>query len=250
MQRLKNKVALITGGTSGIGLATAKDFISEGAKVIITGRHEKTINETVENLGPNASGLVCDAANINDILDLPQKVKTLSQEIDILFCNAGYGKFAPIEAVTVQQFDELFNVLVKGVFFTTQSLLPLMKEGSAIILNTSVVTLYGSQYASVYSAAKSAVASFIKTFAAECTSKGIRVNGVSPGYTESNGFEKTGMSTEQIEGIKQSIIPTLPYNRFAKATEIARAVSFLASDDASYMHGVELTIDGGYSTIR
>lgn len=244
--KLQNKTALITGGTSGIGLATAQDFISEGAKVIITGRDEVTLNEIVQQLGENASGIVCDAGNIRDILALPGKIKS----IDILFCNAGYGKFAPIEAVTVEQFDELFDILVKGVFFTAQAVLPLMKEGGAIIFNTSVVTLYGSPYASVYSAAKSAVASFIKTFATECTAKGIRVNGVSPGYTESKGFEKTGMSAEQIEGVKQSVIPTLPFKRFGKAMEIAKAVSFLASDDASYLHATELVIDGGYSTIK
>lgn len=244
--KLQNKTALITGGTSGIGLATAQDFIREGAKVIITGRDEITLNKTVQQLGENASGIVCDAGNIHDILALTGKITS----IDILFCNAGYGKFAPIEAVTVEQFDELFDVLVKGVFFTTQAVLPLMKEGGSIIFNTSVVTLYGSPYASVYSAAKSAVASFIKTFAAECTAKGIRVNGVSPGYTESKGFEKTGMSAEQIEGVKQSIIPTLPFKRFGKAMEIAKAVSFLASDDASYLHATELIVDGGYSTIK
>ncbi|WP_343303436.1 SDR family oxidoreductase [Chitinophaga niabensis] len=244
--KLQNKTALITGGTSGIGLATAQDFIREGAKVIITGRDEITLHEVVQQLGENASGIVCDAGNIHDILALPVKLTS----IDILFCNAGYGKFAPIEAVTVEQFDELFDILVKGVFFTTQAVLPLMKEGGSIIFNTSVVTLYGSPYASVYSAAKSAVASFIKTFAAECTAKGIRVNGVSPGYTESKGFEKTGMSAEQIEGVKQSVIPTLPFKRFGKAMEIAKAVSFLASDDASYLHATELIVDGGYSTIK
>jgi NAD(P)-dependent dehydrogenase (short-subunit alcohol dehydrogenase family) len=250
MQKLQNKTAIVTGGTSGIGLATAQDLISEGAKVIITGRNEVTVNETVQKLGANAFGIVCDAGNMNDILALPEKVKAIAKDIDILFCNAGYGKFAPIEGVTPDQFDELFNVLVKGVFFTTQAILPLMKEGGSIILNTSVVTSYGSPYASVYSAAKSAVASFIKTFATECTAKGIRVNGVSPGYTESKGFEKTGMSAEQIEGVKQSVIPTLPYKRFGKATEVAKAVSFLASDDASYIHATELVVDGGYSTIK
>jgi len=247
MKKLQNKVALVTGGTSGIGLATAQDFINEGAKVIITGRNAVTVQETVKQLGPNASGIVCDAGNISDILALPGK---LPAEIHILFCNAGYGKFAPVDAVTPEQFDELFNMLVKGVFFTTQAVLPLMKEGGVIILNTSVVALYGSPYASVYSAAKSAVASFIKTFAAECTARGIRVNGISPGYTESKGFEKTGMSPEQIEGIKQSVTAALPFKRFAKAMEIAKAVCFLATDDASYIHGVEVVVDGGYSTIR
>jgi NAD(P)-dependent dehydrogenase (short-subunit alcohol dehydrogenase family) len=167
-----------------------------------------------------------------------------------LFINAGYGKFAPIEAVTENMFDELFNILVKGAFFTVQSLLPLIQEGGTIILNTSVVTQYGSSYASVYSAAKSAVASFAKTFAAELTTRNIRVNAISPGYTATNGFEKTGLTKEQIEGVIQSVTPTLPLKRFGQSQEIAKAVSFLASDDASYLHGMELVADGGYTTIK
>ncbi len=250
MQRLQNKVALITGGTSGIGLATAQDFIYEGATVIITGRSQQTVNETIKELGSHAYGLVSDAGQMKDILKLPNLVQSIAPHIDILFINAGYGKFSPIEAVTENMFDELFNVLVKGAFFTTQSLLALLKEGGSIILNTSVVTLYGSPYASVYSAAKSAVASFAKTFAAELTTKNIRVNAISPGYTATNGFEKTGLSKEQIDGIIQSVTPTLPLKRFGQSQEIAKAVSFLASDDASYLHGMELVVDGGYTAIK
>jgi NAD(P)-dependent dehydrogenase (short-subunit alcohol dehydrogenase family) len=250
MHRLQNKVALITGGTSGIGLATAQDFINEGATVIITGRSQQTVEETVKELGANAYGLVSDAGQMNDILQLPNQVQSIVPHIDILFINAGYGKFAPIEAVTENMFDELFNVLVKGAFFTVQSLLPLLKEGGNLILNTSIVTQYGAPYASVYSAAKSAVASFAKTFAAELTTRNIRVNAISPGYTATNGFEKTGLSKEQIDGIIQSVTPTLPLKRFGQSQEIAKAVSFLASDDASYLHGMELVVDGGYTTIK
>jgi NAD(P)-dependent dehydrogenase (short-subunit alcohol dehydrogenase family) len=182
MEKLKNKFAFISGGTSGIGLATAKDFIQNGARVIISGRHQHTVDETVAKLGPRAYGIVCNHANMADIQQLGDRISAITTKIDILFVNAGYGKLAPIASITEEMYDELFNVLTKGSFFTVQQLLPLLHDGGAIIFNTSVVTAYGSQNAAVYSAAKAAVQSFIKTFAAELTSKNIRVNGVSPGY--------------------------------------------------------------------
>jgi NAD(P)-dependent dehydrogenase (short-subunit alcohol dehydrogenase family) len=181
MTKLKDKVALITGGTSGIGKATAIDFIEQGATVIITGRHQNTVDETVKELGANAKGIVADSGNIADLKQLAEKVKVLTGKVDVLFVNAGYGKFAPIEQIGEAHFDEQFNVLVKGTLFTVQSVLPLMHEGSSIILNTSVVTEKGMQGASVYSAAKSAVQSFVKTFAAELSARKIRLNAVSPG---------------------------------------------------------------------
>jgi len=250
MKRLQNKLALITGGTSGIGLETAKSLIAEGAKVIITGRFQSNLDEALDQLGTSAYGLISDAASMSAISQLPGEIQAISPKLDILFLNAGYGKFAPIEAVSEQMFDELFAVLVKGTFFTAQTLLPLLNTGGTIIFNTSVVTQYGSSYASVYSAAKSAVASFVKTFAAELTPKNVRVNAVSPGYTVTNGFQKTGMTEEQIENVVASVIPTLPFKRFAHPSEIAKAVGFLASDDASYLHGVELVVDGGYTVIK
>jgi NAD(P)-dependent dehydrogenase (short-subunit alcohol dehydrogenase family) len=250
MQKLKNKVALITGGTSGMGFATAQEFIYEGAKVIITGRNQETVNQAVRQLGENASGIVSDAGKLSDIFELHQKIKRHTNKLDILFVNAGYGKFSPIEMVDEEQFDELFNVLVKGTFFTVQQLLPMINESGSIILNTSVVTEIGYPNMSVYSAAKSAVQSFIKTFAAECTAKKIRVNGVSPGYIKTNGFDKTGLSDEQIKGFIASVIPTLPFNRFGEASEIAKPLVFLACDDASYIHGIEITVDGGLSSIK
>lgn len=150
MEKLKNKVALITGGTSGMGLATAKEFINEGATVIITGRSQEKINETVKLLGSKAFGFLSDAGEIADIFDMPEQVKKHAGKIDILFVNAGYGKFAPIELVEEVNFDELFNVLVKGAFFTVQQLLPIINEGGSIILNTSIVTETGSQNMSIY----------------------------------------------------------------------------------------------------
>jgi NAD(P)-dependent dehydrogenase (short-subunit alcohol dehydrogenase family) len=250
MEKLRNKVAFISGGTSGIGLATAKEFIKGGAKVIISGRFQHTVDETVAALGSSAYGIASNNSDMNDIRKLARRVSALTDKIDILFVNAGYGKFAPVEAVTEEMYDEIFGVLAKGTFFTVQQLLPLINEGGVVIFNTSVVTEYGSQNASVYSAAKAAVQSFVKTFASELISKKIRVNGISPGYTETDGFNKTGLTRDQIEGVKAYITPTLPLHRFASASEVAKAVSFLASDDASYVHATEIVVDGGYTIIK
>lgn len=250
MQKLKNKVALITGGTDGMGFATAKEFISEGAKVIITGRNETKMNEALKQLGPNASGFLSDAGKLPEVFNLQKELKKHVSQIDILFVNAGYGKFASIDLVDENHFDELFNMLVKGAFFTVQQILPLMNTGGSIILNTSVVTGYGSQNFSIYTAAKSAVQSFIKTFASECTSKGIRVNGISPGYIQTNIFNNTGLSPDQIQGAINNITPALPFKRFGTTSEIAKTACFLASDDASYIHATEIIVDGGMLNIR
>lgn len=249
MKRHENKVILITGGTSGLGLATAEEFIREGATVIITGRFQETVNETITRLGKHAHGIVSDAGKIQDVFRLSEKVNSIVPNIDVLFLNAGYGKFAPIEAVEEALFDELFNLHVKGPFFTAQKILPIVNEGGAIIFNTSFVTQLGFQNFSIYSAAKSAVQSFIKTFAAECSARNIRVNGVSPGHIMTNIYYKTGMSAEQIGNAIEATLPTIPLHRFGKPLEIARAVSFLASEDASYIHATELSVDGGISKI-
>ena len=250
MQRFKDKFALITGGTNGMGFATAQKFIDEGGKAIITGRSNETVSKAVEKLGENSHGIVSNAGNMNDIFNLQEQVKQYTDTIDFLFVNAGYGRFSSIEGADENHFDELFNLLVKGSFFTVQQILPLMKNGSSIVLNTSFVTEIGTSNFSVYSAAKSAVKSFIKTFAAELTEKGIRVNGISSGHIKTNIFNNTGLNTEQIEGAIESIIPTIPFKRLGEPTEIANAVLFLASDDASYIHGTELTVDAGISVIR
>lgn len=250
MLKFKGKAALVTGGTSGIGKASAIDLIKKGATVIITGRYRQTVEETVKELGENCKGIVSDASKMTDLLSLKDKVKEFTDVVDILFANAGYGKFAPIEMVDEAQFDELFDLLVKGTFFTVQQMLPVMPEGSSIILNTSVVTEAGNSNFSIYSAAKSAVQSFVKTFAAECTSKKIRVNGVSSGFIDTNIFYKTGMTVEQIDETVKVVTPALPLQRFGKPGEVAKAVSFLASEDASYIHGSEIFVDGGLSVIK
>lgn len=233
-----------------MGFATAQEFINEGATVIITGRSQETVDKAVKTLGPNAIGLVSNAGKLADIFDLQKQVTQYTGKIDVLFVNAGYGKFAPIEMVDEAHFDELFNMLVKGTFFTVQQILPLMPAGSSIILNTSFVTAFGIENFSIYSAAKAAVQSFIKTFSSECTTKKIRVNGVSPGQIKTNIFSNTGLSTDQIEGAVAGIIPTLPFKRFGEPSEIAKTVVFLASEDASYIHGAEISIDGGLSNAK
>ena len=250
MQRFKNKTALITGGTNGMGLATAQKFIEEGGAVIITGRSEDTVNMALEKLGEKAFGIVSDAGNINDLLNLQQEVRKYTEQIDLVFANAGYGRFAPVEFVDENQFDELFNLLVKGPFFTVQQLLPLMNSGSSVIFNTSVATDIAMHNFSVYSAAKSAVQSFIKTFAVELTERGIRVNGVSPGHIKTNIFNNTGLTGEQIESAIEDIIPTIPFKRQGEPSEIANVVLFLASEEASYIHGAEVKVDAGISVIR
>lgn len=250
MQKFNNKVALITGGTSGMGFATAQEFINEGATVIITGRSQEKVDKAVNNLGANAIGFVSNAGKMSDVFELQKKIKLYTDKLDVLFVNAGYGKFASIEAVDENHYDELFNMLVKGTFFTVQQMLPIMNEGGAIILNTSFVTGFGIENFSVYSAAKSAVQSFVKTFSSECTIRKIRVNGISPGHIKTNIFNNTGLTADQIEEAVQSIIPTLPLKRFGEPSEIAKTVIFLASDDASYIQGVEILVDGGLSNVK
>lgn len=250
MQKLKNKVALITGGTSGMGKATATDFIENGATVIITGRFQNSIDETVRELGDSAHGIVSDAGKMEDLMQLREKIQAITSHIDVLYVNAGFGKYAPIEDVDEPHFDEQFNVLAKGTLFTVQQILPLMRPGSSIILNTSIVTETGMQNSSVYSAAKAAVQSFVKSFAAELAAKKIRINAVSPGPIQTNYFSKSNLTQEQIQGMAEMVLPQVPLARFGQAHEVAKAVTFLASDDASYMHGSEVFVDGGFPKIK
>lgn len=245
MSNQQNKTVLITGGTSGIGFATAQEFINQGASLVITGRTQATLDKAVERLGRGSAGIVSDAGNLKDIEALPQKLAALHPRIDVLFVNAGYGKFAPIDAVDAAHFDEQFNVLVKGTYFTVKHVLPLMADGGAVILNTSVVTEKGMAGASIYSAAKAAVQSFTKTLASELIGRGIRVNAVSPGPIHTSFFDKTGMTPEQIESLGANVLSLVPMKRFGEASEVAKAVVFLASADASYMMGAELFVDGG-----
>ncbi|NSL85304.1 SDR family oxidoreductase [Chitinophaga solisilvae] len=250
MSGLTNKTALVTGGTSGIGKAAARDLIANGATVIITGRYADKVAATVQELGEKAHGIVSDAGNMQDLLLLGKKVNGITPHIDVLFVNAGFGKYAPIESIDETHFDEQFNVLVKGTLFTVQQLLPLMKAGSSIILNTSIVTEVGLQNSAVYSAAKAAVQSFVKSFAAELGPRNIRVNAVSPGPISTNYFDRSNLTAEQVQGMTDWVLPQVSLARFGQPAEVAKAVTFLASDNASFMHGTEMYVDGGFPRIK
>lgn len=250
MEKLNGKIALITGATSGIGKATAVDFIQNGATVIITGRSKNTVDGTTYELGKKATGIVSDAGKMSDLMQLNKKVQAISPHIDILFVNAGYLKFAPIEQIDEAHFDELFDVLVKGTLFTVQQILPLMKDGGSIILNTSIVTEIGLPAASVYSAAKAAVQSFVKTFASDLSGRKIRVNAVSAGSIQTNWTERTGLNKDQVQQFEASILPQIPLARFGQPVDVAKAVTFLASDDSSFMQGTEIFVNGGFPMIK
>ncbi|MFD1255949.1 SDR family oxidoreductase [Mucilaginibacter terrae] len=245
MRKLDGKLAVITGGTSGIGKATAVEFLKEGATVIITGRNQETIDETIKELGGNIHGIVSDAGKMTDIRALSRQIQAISDRVDVLFINAGYARYSIMETVNEAHFDEQFNVLVKGGYFTVQEIVPLMKSGGTVVLNTSVVTELGLPTWSIYSAAKSAVQSFNKTLANELIGRNIRVNAVSPGAITTDFLNKTGLDATQIKDFFEGILTSVPMKRAGTAEEIAKAVLFLASDDSSYMMGSEIYVDGG-----
>jgi len=247
MNRLLNKTALVTGGTSGIGLATAREFISEGAKVIITGRNEESLKTALKELGANATGFISDTSDLFEIRELCRKVSDKMATIDILFINAGIAKFAPIEDIDEASFDEQFNINVKGAYFTIQQLLPLMPAGSSIILNTSINAHIGRPNASVYAATKAALLAFAKNLSAELVHRKIRVNAISPGPVETPFYGKLGIPENYIDKATQNIKDQIPLGRFASALELARVAAFFASDDSSFLLGAELIADGGMS---
>jgi len=249
MKRLNGKVAVITGGNSGIGLATAKDFIAEGASVIITGRNKEAVNTAVNELGNDAYGIVSDTGDITQLNALRAKVFELFPKIDILFINAGIGKFAPIEQVDEDHFDEQFSINVKGAYFTIQQLLPLINDGGSIILNTSISAHIGMANSSVYSATKAALITFARTLSSELLSRRIRVNAISPGPINTPIFGKTGMPADQLEQLAQGIQSQVPLGRFGNPEEIAKVATFFASDDSSFVLGAELIADGGMATL-
>jgi NAD(P)-dependent dehydrogenase (short-subunit alcohol dehydrogenase family) len=249
MNRLENKVAVITGGNSGIGFATAKLFIAEGAKVIITGRRQESVDKAVEELGDQATGILSDTGNMKDINKLRAQVAAIHPTIDILFLNAGIGKFTSVEAADEATFDEQFNINVKGSYFTIQQLLPLLKDGSSIVLNTSINAHIGMPGAAIYAASKAAQLTLIRNISAELLGRKIRVNAVSPGPITTPIYDKLGMSAEDLSATTDSIRSKIPVGRFGAPEEIAKVVLFLASDDSTYLLGAELIADGGMSTL-
>jgi NAD(P)-dependent dehydrogenase (short-subunit alcohol dehydrogenase family) len=245
----KNKTIFITGGTSGIGKATAKQFIKYGAKVIITGRNQATLDEVQVEMGENLLTIQLDQSDISQILGLQEKLKTLTPSLDGVFLNAGNGDISPIESVTENHFDLQFNSLVKGNFFTAQQLIPLINKNGSIVFNVSYLTEIGYAGTSILSAAKGAVKSLVKSFARELANTTIRVNAVSPGLIETAFLSKTSLSSEQLQEVAKSAIKDIPLNRFGSSQEIANVVTFLMSENASYIHGVEIPVNGGMTQI-
>ena len=249
MARLKGKVAVVTGGNSGIGLATAKRFQEEGAKVVISGRSKKTLDEAVSTIGNGILAVQADVSRLEDVDKLFAEVAKKHGKIDVLFVNAGVAKFAPLAQTTESTYDEQFDINIKGAYFTIQKALPLLNDGASIILNTSVADRKGTANTSAYSATKAALRSLARTAAAELADRGIRVNTVAPGPIVTPIFGRTGLPQEAIDGFAKEIVSKVPLKRFGQPEEVASAVAFLASQDASYITGVELSVDGGYGQI-
>ncbi len=249
MSKLKGKVAVITGGNSGMGLATARLFAAEGAQVIITGRRQKDLDEAVASIGGNIEGVRGDISKLEDLDRLHDHLKAKYGRVDIIFANAGLGQLAPLGSVTEADFDLTFDVNVKGTFFSIQKLLPLVSDGGSIILNASVAASSGMEAFSVYSASKAAVRSFARTWTADLKERKIRVNALSPGPIETPIFHKTGLSDEQVTQFKDNLKQQVPLGRVGHVDEIAKPALFLASDDSSYITGIELTVDGGLNQI-
>jgi NAD(P)-dependent dehydrogenase (short-subunit alcohol dehydrogenase family) len=259
MKRLENKIALITGGSSGIGYAAAKEFVDQGAKVIITARNETKLNEAIKSLGSNTFGILSDASSTEDITSLPKRIKSITNKLDILFLNAGNYNIIPFENNKEDYFDSMNQIYNKGVFFTIQNLLPVIQPGGSIITtNTIAVNRTIPQGYSVLIAAKGAAMAMSRVLANELAAKNIRVNTVSPGaIIDTPGALRTismymgvaSPSPEQVEAFTQNMVPGIPLKRLGKAAEVAKAVLFLASDESSYVTGIDLVVDGGKSIV-
>lgn len=249
MPKLDGRVALVTGGTSGIGLAAAKALAAEGAHMYITGRRERELAAAVEEIGRNAIGVRGDVSNVGDLERLYAQIRDEKGRLDILFANAGIAKYAALGNITEELYDSIFNVNVKGVLFTVQKGLPLMPEGASIILNASVVGSKGLSSNSVYSATKAAIRSFARTWTTDLKDRRIRVNAISPGTIDTPGLNDLLASGEAGEQRRKMVASAIPLGRFGRPDEVAKAVVFLASDDSSYITGAELFVDGGFAQV-
>jgi NAD(P)-dependent dehydrogenase (short-subunit alcohol dehydrogenase family) len=245
MSKLERKVALITGGNSGIGLATAKAFVNEGAYVFLTGRRNAELTASVKEIGRNVTGVQGDVSNLDDLDRLFAAIKREKGKLDIVFANAGITPLTPLGKITEEDYNSIFNANVKGLLFTVQKALPLMPDGASIILNASIVASKGMADWSVYSATKAAVRSFARTWTTDLKDRRIRVNVVSPGYIDTPAWR----SIERAEQVIQNLSKTVPLGRFGTADETAKAVVFLASDESSYIAGTELFVDGGFAQV-
>ena len=248
MQAMKDKVAVITGGSTGIGFATAKQFLDEGASVVLTGRTQDSLEAAVAELAPpeRVLGVRGDVAKLADLDRLFATVKARFGRIDVLFANAGIAKFAPVDDVDEAFFDSQFDVNVKGLYFTVKKALPLMSKGGAIVLNSSVANASGMAATSVYAATKAAVRSLARTLSTELAPRGIRVNAVSPGPIRTPIFGKVGLTEEGIKGFEERVSQRVTLGRFGNPEEIAEAVLFLSTSASSFVVGAEVVVDGGY----
>ena len=247
--KLAGKVAVITGGNSGIGFATAKLFQQEGAKVIITGKRRDAVEKAVQEIGGDAKGYTSNSSDLKDIASLYESIKNEYGKIDVLFVNAGIATFSPIEAVTEESYDSMMNTNLKGLYFNVQKALPLLSSGSSVIFNTSAADQKGFPNTSVYSATKAGVRSLARTLSAELLEKGIRVNSIAPGPIDTPVFEKLGLPEEAIPEVKKQFIASVPMKRIGSSEEVAKGVLFLASDDSSYVVGIDLSVDGGMAKL-
>jgi NAD(P)-dependent dehydrogenase (short-subunit alcohol dehydrogenase family) len=249
-KKLAEKVALVTGGSSGLGLATAKCFVAEGAHVFITGRRQPELDAAVKEIGDGVTGIRSDVSSLADLDQMFDTIKQTKGRLDILFANAGGGAFASLEQVSEAHFDKYFGINVKGTLFTVQKALPLMSAGGAIVITGSMVSIKGFPAFGVYAATKAALRSFARTWAVDLKGRNIRVNVVSPGTVVTAGYKtELGLSDEQIEQFKAQAATTTPLGRTGTPEEIAKAVLFLASNDSSFITGIELFVDGGAAQI-
>jgi len=249
MKRLEGKVAVVTGGNSGIGLAAAKRLQDEGARVAISGRNQKTLDEATAILGKGALAVQADVAKLDEIDNFFAAVEKKFGKIDILFANAGIAKFVPFDQTTEPLYDEMFDINTKGAYFTIQKALPHLNDGASVILNTSVVSHQGIANGTVYAATKAAMRSLTRSMAAELVGRNIRVNTVAPGPIATPIFSRSGMPKEQLDEIAKMLIASVPMKRLGTSEEVAGTVAFLASSDASFITGVEIDVDGGRGQI-
>jgi NAD(P)-dependent dehydrogenase (short-subunit alcohol dehydrogenase family) len=247
--KLSGKIALVTGGSSGIGLATAKRFVSEGAYVFITGRRQPELDAAVKLIGRDVTAIRSDVSNLADLDRVYAAIKSEKGRLDILFANAGGGTLAPLGQITEEHFDKTFNTNVRGLLFTVQKALPLMPPGSSIILNASTTSIKGTPALSVYSATKAAVRSFARNWTLDLKERKVRVNAISPGVVPTPGYDLMGLTKEQVQGFVDFQVTTIPLGRVGTTDEIAKVVVFLASDDSSFVNGIELFADGGMAQI-